>query len=54
VDLVKHFKLLGVYISDDLSWNKHVGYITKKGTKRLYILRQLKIAGISDKGLVLI
>ncbi|CAB3998507.1 Hypothetical predicted protein [Paramuricea clavata] len=54
VDLVKHFKLLGVYMSDDLSWNKHVGYITKKGFKRLYILRQLKIAGISDKDLALI
>ena len=22
MDLVKHFKLLGVYMSDDLSWNK--------------------------------
>ena len=54
VDLVQHFKLLGVYMSDDLSWNKHVGYITKKGFKRLYILRQLKIAGISDKDLVFI
>jgi hypothetical protein len=53
VDLVKHFKLLGVYMSHDLTWNKHVGYITKKGFKRLYILRQLKIAGISDKDLVL-
>jgi hypothetical protein len=41
-------------MSDDLTWNKHVGYITKKGFKRLYILRQLKIAGISDKDLVLI
>ena len=39
---------------DDLTWNKHVGHITKKGFKRLYILRQLKIAGISDKDLVLI
>jgi hypothetical protein len=41
-------------MSHDLSWNKHVGYITKKGFKLLYILRQLKIAGISDKDLLLI
>ena len=31
-------KLLGVYISDDLSWNIHIEHIVKKANKRLYAL----------------
>ena len=41
-------KLLGVTISHDLSWNKHVENIVKKAGKRLYMLYQLKRAGISN------
>jgi hypothetical protein len=37
VDLVKHFKLLGVYMSDDLSWNKHAGYILLRKVSNDYI-----------------
>ena len=32
-----HAKLLGVKISQDLTWNKHLGYIVKNVSKRLYI-----------------
>ena len=45
---VCHAKLLGVTISQDLTWNKHV----KKAGKRLYMLYQLKRAGITQKDLV--
>ena len=49
---VFHAKLLGVTISQDLTWNKHVDNIVKKAGKRLYMLYQLKRAGITQKDLV--
>ena len=52
VEQVDHAKLLGVTISHDLSWNKHVENIVKKAGKRLYMLYQLKRAGISQSDLV--
>ena len=39
-------------ISQDLTWNKHVDTIVKKAGKRLYMLYQLKRAGITQKYLV--
>ena len=38
VETVKSAKLLGVTISDDLSWNEHVREVVKKASKRLYFL----------------
>ena len=35
---VCHAKLLGVTISQDLTWNKHVDTIVKKAGKRYYYL----------------
>ena len=52
VEQVDNDKLLGVTISHDLSWNKHVENIVKKAGKRLYMLYQLKRAGISQSDLV--
>ena len=49
---VCHAKLLGVTISQDLTWNKRVDTIVKKAGKRLYMLYQLKRAGITQKDLV--
>ena len=45
IERVVTYKLLGVYISDDLSWNVHIEHIVKKANKRLYALRALKIKG---------
>ena len=39
---VKHHKHLGVYLSHNLSWNKHAEEIAKKATRCLGILRPLK------------
>ena len=44
VEVVKHAKLLGVILSDDLTWNMHVDSIVKKLLK-VYMLYQLKRAG---------
>ena len=49
---VDKYKLLGVYISSDLSWNEHVDFIVKKATKQLCPLRVLRKAGIQQADLV--
>ena len=36
IDNVQHAKLLGVTISSDLTWNKHVEDIVAKAGKRVY------------------
>ena len=36
------YKHLGVYVSDDLSWNAHIEHIVKKANKRLYAFCALK------------
>ncbi|CAB4016292.1 RNA-directed DNA polymerase from mobile element jockey, partial [Paramuricea clavata] len=45
-------KILGVTIRDDFKWNDHIGIVTVKAAKRLYLLRQLKRAGICPKDLI--
>ncbi len=39
-------------MSNDLSWNKHIDGIITKASKRLYVLYQLKRAGVSQKDLL--
>ena len=46
IETVSGFKLLGVYLSNDLTWSLHCDYIIKKANKRLYALRNLKKAGV--------
>ena len=41
MDDVKFYKHLGVTISDDGSWNKHIELVIDKAYSRLYILRML-------------
>ena len=52
IERVVTYKLLGVYISEDLSWNVHIEHIVKKANKRLYTLRALKKSGLTIKQLV--
>ncbi len=54
VEKVQSFKLLGVVITNDLTWNNHVNYIIKKANSRLYALRQLKKAGLNHRNLLLV
>ena len=39
---VTDLKLLGVYFTADLKWHKHIDYINKCASRRLYALRVLK------------
>jgi hypothetical protein len=52
VERVCCYKLLGVIISQDLTWNRHVNYILNKINFRLYALRQLKKAGLTQHDLL--
>ena len=42
VERVDHVKLLGITLSNDLTWKKHVDNIVKKAGKRIDMLYQLK------------
>jgi len=46
VDCVDTFKLLGVHISWDLKWTKHVDAISAKAASRVHFLKQLKCTGL--------
>ena len=54
IDNVQYAKLLWVTLSSDLTWNKHVENIVAKAGKRVYMLYQLKRAGIGQLDLVTI
>ena len=52
LSLKAFYKLLGVCISGDLSWNVHIEHIVKKANKRLFALRTLKKSGLTIMQLV--
>ena len=39
---VKSYKLLGMWIHDDLKWKTNVKYLVKRASKRLFALKSLK------------
>ena len=47
IERVTTFKLLGVYVADNLKWAQHVEVISSKAASRLYFLKQLKRSGAS-------
>ena len=53
LELVASTKLLGLTITNDLTWNDHVTEITKKASKRLYFPTQLKRARVPKQDLAL-
>ena len=50
-EIVNSAKILGVTVRNDLKWNNHVD-ITAKATRQIYLLKQLKHAGIAHKSLI--
>ena len=48
----KSSKVLAVTLRDDLKWNDHVDNITAKASQRIYLLKQLKRAGIDHVSLI--
>ena len=53
LEVVNSAELLGVKLTNNLSWNEHINDTIKKASKRFYFLIQLKRANISLKDLVL-
>ena len=39
-------------LTDDLRWNKHIGTVVSKASKRLYLLKQLQRAGVDEHHLI--
>ena len=54
VERVEYVKLLGVTLSNDLTWNRHVDTMVQKASKRRFMLYQLKRAGIRQADMVTI
>ena len=54
IETVHSSKLLGVIISDDLTWDEHVSAICAKANGRVQQLYLLRRCGVSPKDLVLI
>ena len=52
IERVLTYKLLGVYISEDLSWNINIEHIVKRANKRLYALHTLKKSNLTKMQLV--
>ena len=52
IERVSCFKLLGAYISEDLSWASHCDSIIKRANRRLYALRVLKNCGLPMQDLL--
>ena len=43
---VHEFKILGVILSSDLTWTKHVKYIVSKASKRIFAICHLVRCGL--------
>lgn len=41
VKCVNSYKILGIHVTNDQSWNEHIDYVLKKANKRLYALHLL-------------
>ena len=52
LETVKFYKVLGLIIQDNFKWNKHIGISTSNTSKRLYIIRVLRRAGVPPQDLL--
>ena len=52
IERVSCFKLLGVYISEDLSWASHCDLIINRANRQLHALRELKNCGLPMQDLL--
>ena len=54
IERVKSFKLLGVILSSDLSWEEHVNFMLQKVAKRMYCIHYLVRARIPAADVIII
>lgn len=53
IERVHHFKILGIWVDDKLTWDQHIHKLMAKLSQRIYYLKQLKRSGVSDVDLML-
>ena len=51
---VKDIKLVGVYVTDDLKWQRNTDYICSKARRKLWLLRRMKVLNLSTVQLVVV
>ncbi|KAI8496832.1 Leucine-rich repeat-containing protein 15 [Branchiostoma belcheri] len=54
LEVVQSARVLGVILQHDLKWTEHVTTVVGRGSKRLYVLRNLKKHGLETSDLILI
>ena len=54
IERLHTYKLLGVYVTDNLCWSTHCEKIVQRACERLYALRCLKKSGVVDGEFVLV
>ena len=52
IEQIFKFKLLGVHLSDDLTWAVQCDFIVKKANRRLYALTQIRKCKVSSADIV--
>ena len=48
IERVSSYKLLGVFISEELKWNHHIDYLVTKASKRLCLTTSEKSVNTCD------
>ena len=54
IEQVDNTKILGLVLSNDLTWNNHVDFMVKKANKRLFLLTLLKRAEVQLEDMITI
>lgn len=52
IERVSSYKLLGVIVSNNLSWDEHINFICSKANKRLHFLKLLKRSRMSPEDML--
>ena len=52
LEAINEVKLLGVMVSNDLKWQNNTEYICSKAMKKIWLIRNMKIAGLSTTELI--
>jgi len=52
IERVNSFKILGLWVSCDLTWDTHINKTVSKASQRLYLLRLLKRSGLDKTDLL--
>ena len=52
IEVISEFKLLGLFISNDMKWKSNTMHMVQKASKRLWILRRLKNLGAQSSSLI--